>query len=74
MEEQFNNEQEQPQVFQVMIVIDEAHIADYIYASLIDKGLVPTEEEASVLGEIVFDYLLDMGMIEDYEDYEQDEE
>lgn len=69
MEEQFNNEeQEQPQVFQVAILIDEAHIAEYVYANLIDRGLVPTEEEAEVLGEIFFDWLIDMGMIDEYDE------
>lgn len=74
MEEQNNNEMEQPQTFQVVVVIDERNIADYIHASLLERGMIPTEEEASVLGEIVFDYLIALGMIEDVEEYDEEEE
>lgn len=72
-EEQFNNEeQEQPQIFEIAILIDEANIADYVYAELIDRGLAPTEEEANVLGEIFFDWLIGMGLIEDFEEYDEE--
>jgi len=72
MEEKFDNEQEQPQV--VAIIIDSAHIADYVHASLLERGMIPTEEEAEVLGEIFFDWLIDMGMIDEIDVEEYDEE
>lgn len=74
MEEQNNNEQEQPQVYEIAVIIDSAHIADYVHASLLERGMIPTEEEADVLGEIFFDWLIDMGLIDetDVEDYEEE--
>lgn len=51
------------------IVIDSEEIKEYFFKGLLQEGYVPTEEEAEVLADICFDYLVDLGIIESYEEY-----
>lgn len=58
----------------VHVYVDEAAIARYVFKRLIDKGYAVTNEEAFVLGEIMFDFLVETSVIEDYEEFEEDME
>jgi hypothetical protein len=53
------------EVIAMEFIIDTEVIADYFYNKLIRQGYAPTEEEVEVLADIAFDYLLEIGMIEE---------
>jgi hypothetical protein len=50
------------------IMIDTDEMKEYIFRELVQRGYAPTEEEAEELADICFDYLLDVGAIEDAEE------
>lgn len=52
-----------------MIVIDTEEIKEFFYRELLSLGYMPTEEEAEDLADICFDYLMEIGIIVDYEEY-----
>lgn len=56
-----------------MVYIEEGDIARYVFQRLIEKGYAVTNEEAFVLGEIMFDFLVEQSVIEDFEEFEEEE-
>ncbi|MEK3886115.1 YozD family protein [Bacillus sp. FSL K6-3431] len=51
------------------VFIDTEEIAEFFYRELLQRGYTPSEEEADVLADIAFDYLIEKNIIdEDYED------
>ena len=55
------------------IEIKESEIADYLFTELIALGYAPKEEELADLAAIFFDFLVEVGAI-DEEDIEMEEE
>lgn len=53
--------------------IYEGDIARYFFNRLIELGYAVTNEEAFVLGKLMFDYLIEQSVIEEYDIYEMDE-
>lgn len=56
------------------VYVDEGTIARYVFKRLIDKGFAVTNEEAFVLGEIMFDFLVEQSVIEFVEEYDEEME
>lgn len=54
------------------IAIDTEEIAEFLFTALIDFGLAPDMEEVELIADLMFDYLLAKGAIDelDVEDYE----
>jgi hypothetical protein len=48
-----------------IIMIDTEKIKEFFYQELIQRGYVPTEEETEEMADITFDYLLEIGVIEE---------
>lgn len=48
-----------------LITIDTEEIMNFFFQELIQRGHVPEEEELEVLADIMFDFLLDKGVIEE---------
>lgn len=40
-------------------------IADYIFEKLVERGYAPTEDESFELADIVFDLLIELGVMEE---------
>jgi hypothetical protein len=55
------------------VYIHEGDIAQYVFNRLIEKGFALTNEEAFVLGEVFFDYLVEKDVLE-LDDIEEDGE
>lgn len=47
------------------ITIDTEEIAEYLFESLIKKGLIPTEKELEIISDVFFDYLISKDIIEE---------
>ena len=52
----------------VFRIIDTEEIKDFFYQELINRGFSPSEEEAEELADICFDYLYEIGVIEELEE------
>jgi hypothetical protein len=50
-------------------IISTEDISDFIYQKLIQQGYAPKEEECEDLADIMFDYLIELGIVEDFEEY-----
>jgi hypothetical protein len=48
-----------------IVIIDTENIKEFFYQELIQRGYAPTEEEAEEMADITFDYLLEIGVIEE---------
>jgi hypothetical protein len=46
------------------IVISESQIADYLFSNLIKLGYVPEEAELEDIAMLVFDFLLEVGVMD----------
>jgi hypothetical protein len=46
-------------------IIDTEEIKEYFFGELFHRGYLPTEEEAETIADICFDYLLEIGVIEE---------
>lgn len=55
------------------IEIRESEIADYLFHALIELGYAPKEEELDDLAAIFFDFLIDIGAIDEDEIAEEEE-
>ena len=51
------------------IEISNDEISEYVASKLYEQGMIPTDKEIEVLGDIFFDYLVEKGVIEE-EDYD----
>lgn len=47
-----------------ILIIDTEEIKEFFYQELVKRGFAPTEEEAEELADICFDYLYEIGIIE----------
>jgi|GraSoiStandDraft_45_1057281.scaffolds.fasta_scaffold4324984_1 hypothetical protein len=50
-------------------IIDTEEISKFFWSALVKLGYAPTEEECENLADICFDYLYELGIIEDYQEY-----
>jgi hypothetical protein len=50
------------------IEISNDEISEYVATKLYEQGLIPTDNEIEVLGDIFFDYLVEKGVIEEEKD------
>lgn len=46
------------------MIIDTEEIKDFMFENLIQAGLAPLEEDLEIIADIVFDYLIHIGVIE----------
>jgi hypothetical protein len=61
-----------------MVYIHEEDIKDFFFHKLVDAGLAPEDSDLTVIAEITFDFLCEVGVLDpeniieenDYEDYE----
>jgi hypothetical protein len=51
-----------------MRYITTVEIAQYLHNELLMRGYIPTEEEVIVISDILFDFLCDLGAIEEDDD------
>ena len=51
------------------IIIDTEEIEKYFFKQLVAHGFAPGTEECEVLADIVFDYLAEIGVIEEFDEY-----
>lgn len=52
----------------------ESKIADYLFNELVLEGYAPTEEETSVIVGILFDYLVEIGVVGEVIEIEGEDE
>lgn len=57
-----NNNEENNKIY---VEINTDDIQHFLFKSLIERGLIPTEEELDTLSDVVFDYLVELGLIEE---------
>lgn len=48
--------------------ITNEEIEKFMYSRLIENNLIPTQDEMEILSDIVFDFLIETGFIEEIED------
>ncbi|MTH52018.1 YozD family protein [Bacillus mangrovi] len=53
------------------VIIDTEELAEFFYAELAGRGYIPGAEEAEVLADIMFDFLLLKCIIDEEKDEEQ---
>ena len=46
------------------IFVDEEELSDYFFTKLVQRGYVPRQEETDDIAEIMFDWLLEIGLID----------
>ena len=50
------------------VIVDTKEIEDYFYKELIKRGFIPEKKEVEEIADIVFDYLLSIGVLEEEDD------
>ncbi|MEK4666533.1 YozD family protein [Niallia sp. FSL R7-0271] len=50
------------------IIVDTKEVEDYFYKELIKRGFIPEKKEIEEIADIVFDYLLSIGVLEEEDD------
>lgn len=51
------------------VIIDTEEIAEFLFSNLIERGLVPKDDELEEIADIVFEYLLYKCIVEDIEEF-----
>lgn len=52
---------------EIEIIVDTELIAQFFYGQLLKLGYTPTENEVDDIAEITFDYLVELGIVEEEE-------
>lgn len=50
------------------VIIDTEEMAEFFYQHLMKRGYVPTEDEVEELADIVFDYLIEKAIIDEFDE------
>lgn len=58
----------------INVVIDSDEIYEFMFNALVERGMVPKEEDVEVITDIVFDFFVHKGIIEETFDSEEEEE
>lgn len=56
------------------IYISTESLGNYFFNKLVEAGCVPDTADVQIIADIAFDMLVDLGIVENVEDYEQDED
>lgn len=57
----------------INVVIDSDEIYEFMFNALVERGMVPKEEDVEVITDIVFDFFIHKGIIEETFDGEVDD-